>query len=118
MSFLNQKKVQDLIQEKAKLITQLNELAEENESLKAQLKLAEKEQLDQIAGCQFEIDFDALKAFSVERKLASGVELTCIGYLNNEGRIKEWQFICSRETHNRLAKEFVLYKTKSVTCHL
>jgi len=83
------------------------------ENLQNDLQLARKEQLDKVAECAFEINFAAIKAFSIERHVRNdGVEATNIGYLNeNKGdRIGEWTFTCSRATHDRLAREFLKYK--------
>jgi hypothetical protein len=68
--------------------------------LKNEIEALKKERVSQIAECSFEINFGSINAFSIERS---------IGYLTG-GKIQEWVFCCSRETHERLAKEFKVYK--------
>jgi hypothetical protein len=89
------------------------------ECLKEELAIIKEENNHNVAACSFEVDFDSLHAFSIERTILpksssqkSDIERTSIGYLSG-GRIQEWIFNCSRETHERLAQEFKEYmKTK------
>jgi hypothetical protein len=84
--------------------------------LKNEIEALKKERVSQIAECSFEINFGSINAFSIERTIVPknssqkyGTEHTSIGYLTG-GKIQEWVFCCSRETHERLAKEFKVYK--------
>jgi hypothetical protein len=84
-------------------------LEDQIEQLKEELKNAQEQLLDQTAEASFEIDFDGLKAFSIERIVVKGRGQTNIGYLR-DGKIAEWAFACSVKTHERLAGEFRYYK--------
>lgn len=68
-----------------------------------------------IEDCGFEIDYKGLDAFSIERTVVPknkdqkfDREKTIIGHLV-DGKINEWAFSCSRETHERLVQEFKAY---------
>jgi predicted nucleic acid-binding Zn-ribbon protein len=70
---------------------------------------------DIVAECGFEIDYRGLNAFSIERTIVNkdknqkyDREKTIIGHIV-DGKINEWSFSCSRETHERLVKEFKDY---------
>lgn len=83
--------------------------------LKEELDITKNENYLNVIECSFEVDFDSLHAFSIERLIVpksssnkSDKEQTSIGYFI-EGKIQEWIFSCSRETHERLAQEFKLY---------
>ena len=110
---MKKQEIENLQQQIASLQTQISHmkytadsLTAQNKDLQAKLELAQKEQVDSVANCSFEVDFVKLNAVSIERCIESdGDESTMVGYLNN-GVIREWYFQCSRETHNRLAQEF------------
>jgi len=73
--------------------------------------LSEKRYL--VEECGFEVDFNKMNAFSIERLLKNSRETTCIGYFKQE-QVQvpgEWQFECSKITHERLVKEFLDYKS-------
>lgn len=59
---------------------------------------------------EFNIKWDKMDAFSIERMGDHQSAYTVIGYfLTDEHNVKhvhEWKFYCSQEQHNRLAKEF------------
>jgi len=90
--------------------------------MKNKIKNLEKEiddlknqRYDNIADCGFEIDFKELNVFSIEREIIpkdrynrDNREATTIGYKEN-GKLEEWNLSCSRETHERLVKEFKAY---------
>lgn len=68
-----------------------------------------------IAECSFEIDFKNFKVFSIERTVAHldksdkfRQETTVLGHIV-EGKINEWVFHCSRETHEKLVRKFQDY---------
>jgi hypothetical protein len=84
--------------------------------LKDELEALKKERDYQVAECSFEINFRCINAFSIERLVLPknssqkyDTERTSIGYLTG-GKIQEWVFCCSRETHERLVEEFKIYK--------
>lgn len=69
---------------------------------------------------EFEIDFDKLRVFSIER---SKDHRTVIGYLITKyeevgdyccetDTIKEWYFDCSQAQHNKLVDKFLVWKRK------
>lgn len=83
--------------------------------LKEELDSTKNENYLNVAECSFEVDFNNLRAFSIERVITpkssshkSDKEQTNIGYFVDD-KIQEWTFSCSRETHERLAQEFKLY---------
>ena len=94
----------------AALERQVSTLEKKLASAQDLLKLAQKEQADNVAGCVFEINFAAINAFSIERIVRDGAEVTNIGYFDVRGAIQQWYFMCSRETHDRLAREFAVYR--------
>jgi hypothetical protein len=84
-------------------------------NLREELDITKNENYLNVIECSFEVDFYSLHAFSIERLIIpkssstkSDKEQTSIGYLV-DGKIQEWIFSCSRETHERLAQEFKLY---------
>lgn len=58
----------------------------------------------------FEFDFRAVRAFSIERDIreTSGVPkaVTIIGYKDKEDQVQQWYFSCSEEKHKQLAEQF------------
>ena len=101
-----------------------NEISTLKDRIKAYEELIQelREQRDEIvAGCGFAIDYKALNVFSIERTVVPqdseykyDREATNIGYLI-DGEVFEWCFRCSRETHERLVKEFNEYvKTRNL----
>ena len=59
---------------------------------------------------EFNIKWDKMDAFSIERMGDHQSAYTVIGYfLTDEHNVKhvhEWKFYCSQEQHNKLAREF------------
>lgn len=59
---------------------------------------------------EFNIKWDKMDAFSIERMGDHQSAYTVIGYFladeHNVKHVHEWKFYCSQEQHNRLAKEF------------
>lgn len=91
-------------------------------SLKSELKTIKKEiyeikneRYTVISECAFEIDFKGFNVFSIERMEKPreeyenfNREVTNIGYFQ-DGKVEEWIFYCSRETHEKIAKQFHEY---------
>ena len=105
-----------------------DELKKENEKL-AYANKVYKERLDgEMANASFATDWDAMKAFSVERMWENGVPKTIIGYIlsepvvttEGEGEqrvtykdvVREWTYYCSAARHEELVKEFNTWKGK------
>lgn len=82
------------------------ELERVNKNLEGELSTLKNQHYEDVADCDFYVDFIGLKAFSIERLFKDNKETTYIGYLKPDGSISEWVFYCSRETHKRLAREF------------
>lgn len=80
-------------------------------TLKHSLKRITDVRDEAIKNCGFSIDFENLNAFSIERMVQDEKEKTSIGYFVN-GKVCEWCFFCSRETHERLVREFNEYVAK------
>lgn len=57
----------------------------------------------------FEVNFEVMNAFSIERITREGKNETIIGYLRPNGDIGEWVLQCSITEHNRLVQKFVDY---------
>jgi hypothetical protein len=55
---------------------------------------------------EFEIDFKAINAFSIERAPHDKKEVTVVGYKDKDDEVQQWYFQCSRETHKRLSEQF------------
>jgi hypothetical protein len=70
-----------------------------------------KEKEGGIEKCGVSIEFGTINAFSIERNIVDDTEKTIIGYIS-EGRVHEWSLMCSRESHERLVKEFNEYKAR------
>lgn len=64
---------------------------------------------EELENSEFEFDFKAVKAFSVERINRNGKPETIIGYIVNEAGneiVKEWTFECSFTQHQKLVEQF------------
>jgi hypothetical protein len=83
-------------------------LTKQIDSLKNEIKNMIETRESSVVDCGFEIDFFALKAFSIERLLKDKKETTNIGYFKGEN-IQEWTFYCSKEIHERLVEDFKKY---------
>ena len=106
------------------LKVELEDLKKENRDLKYANE-SYKMRLDgELSTASFGIDWDAMKAFSVERNPGNGYPHTIIGYMLSEpvviteGEIttkdvvREWTLYCSAAKHEELVKEFVEWKVK------
>jgi len=61
-----------------------------------------------VGDCVCAIDLESIKPFSIERGFRDGYEQTIYGYYR-DGKVKMLCFLCSREKHEELAKEFREY---------
>jgi len=101
---------------------QVKDLTYANETYKNRLE-------GEMSKASFAIDWDAMKAFSVERNWGNGFPHTVIGYMlsepavHTEGEggdprvtykdvVREWTLYCSAEKHEELVKEFNEWKSK------
>lgn len=85
------------------------ELIDDRDSLRRKLADAQHGSNDQAS---FVIDFWRLNPFSVERNVMDGRPCTIFGYFDNEGKVAEWVWFCSVDTHNKVVKEYNEYKAK------
>jgi len=79
---------------------------------------------EEFSTASFAIDWDAMKAFSVERNWGNGRPVTIIGYMISEAAVhtednvtykdvvREWTLHCSAVKHEELVKEFNTWKAK------
>lgn len=91
---------------------EISSLKAELEAIKKEIDEIKKERYIVISECAFEIDFKGFNVFSIERMERPrekyetfNREVTNIGYFQ-DGKVKEWIFHCSRETHEKIAKQF------------
>ena len=63
-----------------------------------------------VANSDVEVDFAAMKAFSVERLIKDNEAATSIGYVDPNNNIREWFLYVSNTTHQRLVDEFREFK--------
>jgi hypothetical protein len=80
--------------------------------------------IDEMENASFSIDWNAMKAFSVERNWNNGFPVTIIGYMLSEPAVhtedtvtykdvvREWTLHCSAVKHEELVKEFNTWKAK------
>ena len=86
--------------------------------LKGQIEKQNKEVVDDMSTAEFEMDFEAIDALSVERILYGNKPITVIGFvrywdLKDGLHTGQWQFHCSVEEHKKIVKMFREYmKTK------
>jgi hypothetical protein len=108
--------------EASDLKVQLESLKKENADLKFANEAYKKRLESEMANASYAIDWDAMKAFSIERMWENGLPKTIIGYMLSEpfvtssgegvervtekDVIREWTLYCSAETHEKLVKEF------------
>ena len=99
----------------------VKDLTYANESYKTRLD-------GELSTASFGIDWDAMKAFSIERNPGNGYPHTIIGYMlsepvittEGEGEhkvtykdvVREWTLYCSASKHEELVKEFIQWKGK------
>lgn len=59
----------------------------------------------------FAVDFKLLNAFCVERQFDDkGTAYTTIGWLDKDGKSKEWHLACNQDAHEALVKQFIAVK--------
>jgi hypothetical protein len=87
------------------LEAKITNITSESNILKKELEIVKDQRWDDIEDCQFQINFKAINAFSIERAVNDKREHTVIAYLTDNG-IQSWYFTCSRKTHDRLTEEF------------
>ena len=96
------------------LQTDVYRLESANKALNDRIRQMELEKVDAIKtdvnSSAFEINWNKMDAFSIERMGDHNSAYTVIGHHmtdeNNVKHIHEWKFYCSQEQHNKLAKEF------------
>lgn len=81
-------------------------LERDKKNLELELSTLKNQHYEDVADCDFYVDFIRLKAFSIERLFRDNQEATHIGYIRSDGSVDDWVFCCSRDTHKRLAHEF------------
>ena len=106
------KKVKHLTQELEQRDKVIQALREEIQDLR-QNRLTQQQQ--EIRDSEFSVDWQRMRAFSVERGTSSNNQLgTIIGYLkldkDNNECVGEWFLCCNAETHRRLVAEFDQYR--------
>lgn len=82
--------------------------------LKDKIEKQNKEVDDDMSTAEFEMDFEAIDALSVERILYGNKPITVIGFVRNRDKkdglhTGQWQFHCSVEEHNKIVKKFREY---------
>ncbi len=103
----NDREVQEL---KGRIEIRDNEI----KMLHAQINEMQLAKVDEIKAdvnsSDFEINWDEMNAFSIERMGDHQSAYTVIGYYMKDehgvNHVHEWKFYCSQEQHNKLAKEF------------
>ena len=90
------------------LISERDQLASERDQM-----LAEKAAIESQTRVEpMSVDFDGMRAFSIERLVRSGEPVTIIGYwITEDGNstVGEWLLHCSSETHGSLVERFEYY---------
>lgn len=90
------------------LISERDQLASDREQM-----LAEKAAIESQTRVEpMSVDFDGMRAFSIERLVSSGEPVTLIGYwITEDGNstVGEWLLHCSSETHGSLVERFEYY---------
>lgn len=111
------------------LKVELEDLKRENRDLKYANDAYKMRLEGELSTASFAIDWDAMKAFSIERNASNGFPHTIIGYMlsepavHTEGEggeprvtykdvVREWTLYCSAEKHEELVKEFNGWKSK------
>jgi len=110
------------------LKVELEELKRENKDLKYANDVYRKRLESEMSKASFSIDWDTMKAFSIERMWENGLPKTIIGYMLSEPMVttsgegvervtekeivREWSLYCSAEKHEELVAEFNKYKGK------
>lgn len=106
------------------LKVEIEELKRENKRLKEINQTYNQRLNEEFDTASFGIDWDSMKAFSVERNWNNGFPHTIIGYMlsepavHTEGTVtykdvvREWTLHCSAAKHEELIKEFTAWKAK------
>ena len=106
------------------LKVELEDLKKENENLKRSNDAYRSRVEGEMQTASFSLDWDSMKAFSIERNWGNGYPTTIIGYMlsepavHTEGSVtyrdvvREWTLHCSYEKHEQLVKEFNEWKGK------
>jgi hypothetical protein len=97
-------RVKELREEKKKH----GELKIKYEILSKEYETIKNQTYNDIAECDFSVDFKKMNACSIERLLSNdNREVTIIGFIPKDCQgIKKWMLHCSRETHNALVEVF------------
>lgn len=98
-----------------KKVEQLTTEVKQYERLLAQIN-------SDLTNCEFAIDFNTMRVFSIERHVSNNRPCTIIGHFVNEPVVssdgemivdrdvtKEWTLYCSNERHNELVEKFRAY---------
>lgn len=129
MLFWNRKTEDGIVGNYAEALKRIKELETENSGLKYTNEKYKERIEGEMSTASFAIDWDAMKAFSVERNMNQGIPYTIIGYMltepavHTEGEggeprvtykdvVREWTLYCSIAEHERLIKEFNEWKVK------
>lgn len=91
------------LQETRKTIKELEE------KLKIQIKPDLNKELDKAS---FELDFEKMNVFSIERVIREDRLITVVGFWNNKGELVQWYLRCSEAEHERLIGEFRRHKER------
>ena len=98
----------NLISERDQLASERDQLASERDQM-----LAEKAAIESQTRVEpMSVDFDGMRAFSIERLDRSGEPVTLIGYwitVDGNSTVGEWLLHCSSETHGSLVERFEYY---------
>ncbi len=109
------------------LKVEIESLKKENQHLKSVHETYQKRLGEEMDNATFAIDWDAMKAFSVERNWNNGFPVTIIGYMLSEPAVhtegdeqrvtykdvvREWTLHCSAAMHEKLILEFNTWKKK------
>jgi predicted RNase H-like nuclease (RuvC/YqgF family) len=97
----NDKKIREMERRIDTLQFELERKREEIQRLKHEIETKKPD----YRNATFSFNFNAVKAFSVERLPSDKGVATVIGYIVKDN-VKEWHLYCSDEQHERLVKEF------------
>lgn len=114
-------KVADLEAQIAELKHRVEVRDQSIDTLQRRIREMELEKVDAIKvdvnSSKFEIDWNKMDAFSIERMGDHNSAYTVIGHhMTDEHNVKhihEWKFYCSQEQHNKLAEEFKIGTAKT-----
>lgn len=108
--------------EVSNLKVEIEDLKRENKDLKYANDAYRKRLETEMANASYAIDWDVMKAFSIERMWENGNHKTVIGYMLSEPMVttcgegvervtekdvvREWTLYCSAAVHEELVKQF------------